>query len=112
MWCKADRLVSEQRMKEIDEMRARGEKTELQLWWENTPTEKSHETRSKWTDEERAFLVQHKPFMSWGAIADALYKSEAACRKQMNTIIKNKKLTFYKKYRLPRLVRRFNFKCE
>ncbi|MDB2050187.1 hypothetical protein, partial [Clostridium perfringens] len=61
----ASRLESERRIKEIDELRARGEKTELQIWWENTEPEKASETRVNWTDEERAFLVQHKPFMSW-----------------------------------------------
>ena len=108
--CEVDRILAEQRIKEIGEIRARGGKTDLQIWWENTPTEKPSETRESWTDEQRAFLVQHREFMGWSDIADVLYKSESACRNQHRNIIKNKKLTFYKKYKLPKLVRRFRLK--
>lgn len=105
MYCKADRLIAEQRIKELDEMRAKGLKSPLQIWWESNEVEKPCDNRTKWEDEETAFLVQHKPCMSWTAIADVLYKSESACRSKYKKIQQKGKLDYYMKYKLKSLIK-------
>lgn len=108
--CEYFREVSIARMKEIDEIRAAGGQTELEIWWNSLEENKKHKSKKcepkkyeYWKDEDVAFMVQRRPHITFKVIASCLGKSLHSCQKKYKKVKLQGKLDYYMNYKLETL---------